>query len=349
MNVVGRFETAIRVAGPGSNYILSNQIGTNGFTSYRNIDGVSIIDSPNNLIRGNLIGNSAVAGVLIAGADSTGNVVAANTFGTTVANAAASNAYGVQINNAPNNTIGGTTGLGNAIDASTAVGVQIFGPDSTGNTVVGNAIGRKGTTGPLQNGIGVQISGAGGNTIGGTAAGSANVVVLASTAGVQIVGPTPAGNAVIGNFIGTDATLAAGLGNPFGVQIFNSDDNTVGGSLAGQANTVGFNALAGVGVLAGTRNFVLRNLYVGSNGSLPQPNPAGDINVGAAANGGILPPVIATASLEGANLRIRFTADLAAGTTVEVYTLDATAPGRRTFFAAGQIQAGTPNELLVPS
>ncbi|WP_165244007.1 beta strand repeat-containing protein [Paludisphaera soli] len=356
-NVIGSSSVAgVRLLGSGAtgNLVQGNLIGVgSGGESIGNAHGVQIFDAPGNTIggaaAGNLIGNSAVAGVLIAGSDSTGNVVAANTFGTTVANAAAPNAYGVQINNAPNNSIGGTTGLGNAIDASTAVGVQIFGPDSTGNTVVGNAIGRKGTTGPLQNGIGVQISGAGGNTIGGTAAGSANVVVLASTAGVQIVGPTPAGNAVIGNFIGTDATLAAGLGNPFGVQIFNSDDNTVGGSLAGQANTVGFNALAGVGVLAGTRNFVLRNLYVGSNGSLPQPNPAGDINVGAAANGGILPPVIATASLEGANLRIRFTADLAAGTTVEVYTLDATAPGRRTFFAAGQIQAGTPNELLVPS
>jgi len=356
-NVLGFATTAgVRLFGASAtgNLVRGNLIGVGpAGEAIGNQHGVQVFDAPGNTIGGagggNLIGNSAVAGVLIAGAGSTGNVVAANAFGATVGGDAAPNAYGVQINNASGNTVGGAGGLGNAIDASTSVGVQVFGAAATENAILGNAIGLRGTTDALRNGFGVEINAAGGNTVGGAAAGEANVVVLARTAGVQVVGPTPSGNAVIGNFIGTDATLSVGLGNTYGVLIFNSNDNSVGGTAAGQGNTVGFNALAGVSVLTGTRNFVLNNRYVGPNGTAPTPDPAADINVGVSANGGILPPSLATASLEGAVLRLRFAADLPVGTTVQVYTLDATAPGRRAFFGSGQIQSGTEDQLVIPA
>jgi hypothetical protein len=49
---------------------------------------------------------------------------------------------GITINDAPNNTIGGTTaGAGNLISGNGSVGIQLFGLATTGNVVQGNALG----------------------------------------------------------------------------------------------------------------------------------------------------------------------------------------------------------------
>src|SRR5262249_29654867 len=68
------------------------------------------------------------------------------------------------------------------------------------------------------------------------------------------VGITDAGtsnNTVAGNYIGTDASGAAALGNGrYGVNIFlGAQGNQVGGATAALSNTIAFNGLAGVQVL----------------------------------------------------------------------------------------------------
>src|SRR5262249_16389956 len=61
------------------------------------------------------------------------------------------------------------------------------------------------------------------------------------------------GDAVLGNYIGTDAAGTAAIPNNRGVQIDNgASGNSIGGPAAGQGNTIAFNQGAGVAVLGAT-------------------------------------------------------------------------------------------------
>src|SRR5439155_1721928 len=95
---------------------------------------------------------------------------------------------------------------------------------------------------PLGNvGDGVQIrDGAKTNTVGGTAAGAGNVISDNEQSGVAIFGAGATGNAVIGNFIGTNAAGTARLGNfrqDSGVYV-NIGPSTIGGTAAGSRNII---------------------------------------------------------------------------------------------------------------
>src|SRR5262249_25504421 len=79
---------------------------------------------------------------------------------------------------------------------------------------------------------------------------------------------------VQGNLIGTDATGTVALPNGAnGVLIINSNNNTIGGSLPSEGNTIAFNHSAGVGVglnamdTGAIGNVILMNSIVG-NGRL---------------------------------------------------------------------------------
>jgi hypothetical protein len=61
------------------------------------------------------------------------------------------------------------------------------------------------------------------------------VINRSSNSGVLISGPGATGNRVVGNYIGTDASGTQDLGNgAYGAFIFNSANNTVGGTTACQ-------------------------------------------------------------------------------------------------------------------
>jgi parallel beta-helix repeat protein len=165
------------------NLIVGNRIGTdaNGaFALGNSAIGVLLYQSPGNTVQGNLISGNRFIGVEIAAATASGNQVIGNMIGTNAAGTAAvPNGFdGVFINNAANNTIGGTaTGAGNLISGNTSSGIQLFGPQSTGNVIQGNALGLdiagRPTLPNQRGGIFVNTT-PGLNQIGGTAPGQAN-------------------------------------------------------------------------------------------------------------------------------------------------------------------------------
>lgn len=224
----------------------------------------------------NVISGNNETGVLIFGS---GNLLQGNHIGTDVAGAADlgnsfegvfifADTHGVGANN---NTIGGTAaGAGNVISGNGA-GVTIdnsndFG--TTGNKVQGNFIGTDasgtvalGNTGFGVFGSGVSLkSGAANNTIGGTTPAARNLISGHNHNGVAIRDSGSTGNLVQGNFIGTDVTGAANLGNlEHGVLIAGPFDNRIGGTGIDDGNTIAFNGGDGVFVNSGSGNAILRN------------------------------------------------------------------------------------------
>src|SRR5262249_23096213 len=74
------------------------------------------------------------------------------------------------------------------------------------------------------------------------------------------------GNVIEGNFIGTDASGLADLGNQMtGVAIFDSADNTIGGTTPGARNIISGNGLDGIGLGDSDRpHQPLRNVIAGN-------------------------------------------------------------------------------------
>ena len=165
------------------NQVVGNQIGTDVTGMARlteTVIGVLISGSPGNTVQGNLISGHRFIGVEIAGASASGNQVLDNRIGTnaTGTRAITNGSDGVFINNAPNNTIGGTAaGASNLISGNGSVGIQLFGAQSQGNVVEGNRIGLDSAGRPtlLNRDGGIFVNtGPQANQIGGTGPGQAN-------------------------------------------------------------------------------------------------------------------------------------------------------------------------------
>jgi hypothetical protein len=227
-------ETILNTSPAADIAVLGNKIGTNaaGTAALGNGQaGVLIDGSPFNTVggtatgAGNLISGNLI-GVLIEdepGLPASHNLVEGNRIGTnTAGKAAVGNTFaGVEVFGASNNTIGGTAaGAGNLISGNGGDGVLLepgakFG--SKGNFVQGNRIGSDVTgTLPVPNGgVGVELSEANGNIIGGTSAGAGNVISGSTGDGVRIIGALVAAsnNLVQGNKIGTQANGTKPLKN----------------------------------------------------------------------------------------------------------------------------------------
>ncbi len=285
-NTVGVY---IGFTGTSGNVVLGNLIGTdkNGTANLGNSRvGVEIGDAATaNTIGGtasgdaNVISGNGGDGVLLA--LETGNVVLGNLIGTVVNGTAnlGNGLDGVLVETgAYDNTIGG----GNVISTNGASGVNLF--LGSGNLVQGNLIGTDiHGTAALGYGLdGVIISnGASANTVGGTAAGSRNVI-SGNEYGVAIGGTGVSGNVVLGNFIGTDVNGTAALGNTRDgvVIIAGATANTIGGTVSGSANVISGNLGAGVHLLnymtyITSGNVVLGNLIgTDAHGTAGWPMPA---------------------------------------------------------------------------
>ena len=100
-------------------------------------------------------------------------------------------------------------------------------------------------------------------------AGAGNVIVFNGDRGILFVFSSD-GNAVEGNWIGTDPAGAAGMRNATnGVEfIFGPSNNTVGGTAAGAANVIANNGGAGVGLTSGDveGDAILSNSIYGNAG-----------------------------------------------------------------------------------
>ncbi len=140
-----------------------------------------------------------------------GNFIGTDPTGTT---AIANGGDGVEINDAFNNTIGGTADdSSNVISGNTGDGVEITGTGATGNVVAGDFIGTDITgtlASPTTDGVEIDTV-ASANTIGGTTAAARNIISGNTDAGVEIDDAND--NVVEGNFIGTDVTGTVALGN----------------------------------------------------------------------------------------------------------------------------------------
>ena len=178
---------------------------------------------------------------------------------------------GISIDDGAENTIGGTAaGASNLILLNDRDGVVISGSGATGNLVLGNTIGTltpaSDDEGDLVLGNdqnGVEIDGAGGNTIGGTTLGAANVLSANSGDGLLITGAGATANRVLGNLIGTDRTDTQSYGNfGNGVEIDGGGvDNTIGGTTPGAGNVIA-NSFANGVLISGTT--AIGNLFQGN-------------------------------------------------------------------------------------
>jgi hypothetical protein len=185
-----------------------------------------------------------------------------------------------------------STVKGLAINRFSGFGVEVQGFYSTGNNVEGNFIGTNARgTDALGNGIdGVRISSASNNTVGGTARGARNLISGNDDSGVLLLGATATGNEILGNYIGTDKSGTAALGNgDDGVTISNASDNTIGGTASGARNVISGNGRSGVQIsgtaTTGTGNAVLGNrIGTSANGNADLGNSGDGVRLADAAH-----------------------------------------------------------------
>lgn len=262
--------------GASSNRVTGNWFGTapNGTRLVTNgRDAIRILNSPNNTIGGstgttpggactgecNVIAGAGNNGIFINGAAATGNRVIGNFVGLFAAgNNINPNNLGIRIENAPGNTVGGTTAAErNVITGNSGLyGVMVTSAGSTGNVITGNYIGlyTNGTSAPTPafatlDGI-LLNAGSSGTRIGGTTAGERNVISGLSGNGIEIAASN--GNTVQGNYIGTDATgMARSTTLSNGISIQFSDNNVIGGT---QGTTLGGPCTGACNVISGNGN-----------------------------------------------------------------------------------------------
>ena len=105
------------------------------------------------------------------------------------------------------------------------------------------------------------------NTIGGSTAPARNLISGNGSSGITMQGDGVSWNLVQGNYIGTDATGTADLGNGSdGIHISEARNNIIGGTASSTANTIAFNGISGVAIAAGTGNAILTNNIFSNKG-----------------------------------------------------------------------------------
>jgi hypothetical protein len=213
-----------------------------------------------------------------------GNLFCTDKTGTALANPLSSNGVvlsgGAGAGNTSNMTIGGLTPAAANVFACSSTGLSIN--DMAGVLVQGNKFGvdPSGTRGVASgSGTGIYLNGNNNNTvvIGGTAAGAANIFGSLAT-GIASFG---ASNAIIqGNFIGTDATATLDLGNSLEGMILTPGINlTIGGTGAGEANTILHNHGGGIRVACCSGGNTIRGNRIFDNLGLRSGVPAIGINI----------------------------------------------------------------------
>ena len=264
-------------------------IELNGTGAGASVNGLTLgAGSGGSTIRGLAVNRFAGNGIVIQSDANTivGNFVGVNAAGTTrMPNGTfPTSGDGIRVENASNNQIG-TTSLAdrNVVSGNSVNGIHILGSlttPATGNLVQNNfvgvaadgksSVGNRTEPAPApgaaegNNLFGIEVSGGNNNTIGGTSAGTRNVVGL-NGLGIVIDNGSQ-GNLIQGNYsgVGADGVTAAGnllqgialrssngFGAPLGPPQPNEPGvsfNLVGGTAAGAGNVVEFNGTGGVAV-----------------------------------------------------------------------------------------------------
>jgi hypothetical protein len=276
--VSGNSASGVYVFGTASagNLIAGNFIGTDmdGLVDVGNGgDGITIDDAPNNTVggttvhAGNVISGNDVDGVIIRNAGATGNRIHGNFIGTDATGAARlpNRFNGVVLRNTAGNTVGGAApGARNVISGNDLNGVNID-AGAQANSVAGNYVGTDATgTVALSNAAnGMNIIGSSGNVVGGATLAERNVI-SGNSNGIRI--EDSQNNRIAGNFIGTDATGTIDLGNMFdGLTLVRAQNNTIGGTFAGDGNVISGNNAWGIHGVSGANANVIQGNLIGTN------------------------------------------------------------------------------------
>jgi len=202
-------------SGTNLNLVQGNFIGTNAAGSTvlgNNYAGVSIFaGAQTNTIGGtsvaarNIISGNKAQGIALFDAATTGNLLQGNFVGTNAAGTApVPNTFsGVEFFAANGNLIGGLAGARNVISGNSDFGILFTGSGTANNRIEGNTIGGDATgAATIPNsfsGIGI-FSDASSNSIGGTTAGTSNLITGNAGDGIQI-GLDAIQNSIRGNSI----------------------------------------------------------------------------------------------------------------------------------------------------
>jgi hypothetical protein len=268
-NVIsGNSDEGLVITGSGTsgNVVEGNYVGTDftGSVPLGNFDGILLSGTGNTVGgttpgAGNVLSGNVRAGVIMGFAFNDvveGNLIGVNAQDTAVLS---NGSFGILAAECSGDTIGGTTaGAGNVIGGLSGDGIEVDdsgAPDGTNNNVIeGNFLGTDPTaTLNFGNAIGILLEGnavtqgVANNTVSG------NVIDNEFLVGVEIFGIAARDNVVEGNFIGTDPTGAASLGNGIGVEVTGgAHNNVIGVSVtgAGAGNVIAHNL--GTGVVIGS-------------------------------------------------------------------------------------------------
>jgi uncharacterized repeat protein (TIGR01451 family) len=283
-----------------------------GATASPNQFGLVITNSTATTISGNLVSGNSVNGIVL-GPGNSGTLIQSNLIGTdaTGESAVSNESVGLYVNNSSGTTIGGlAASQGNLISGNLGTGIELVtngvnfqsegnpgdslqaqpregtvsaADSGAGTLIVGNIVGlnREGTRiiGTSTNNVdGIMDLADLGSTIGGTTAAARNVVSGFGYFGLDLRAP----DLVEGNYIGTDMTGKAALGNiSGGVKLTGS--STIGGSVQGSGNVISGNGGPGittVGLPADQSNLIEGNFIgVDVSGSVAMPNSGSGISV----------------------------------------------------------------------
>ena len=268
--------------GGASNVVQNNFIGTdvsgtghagNGMAGiYINRSAWNLIGGTNSTQR-NLVSSTNHEGIYLADVRSYSNVIQGNFIGTTVSGTAplGNLTYGIFVYNSCSNLIGGSSpGAGNLISGNSWAGLALTDVNTKRNVVQGNIIGLD-ATGTLVLGntnVGVMISLASANVIGGTVPAARNVISGNQQHGVFLEQPSAVSNIIQGNYIGTDFYGTNSRGNASaGVAILaGASSNLVGGTNSGAGNLISANQQQGIFLTNSTGNLFQGN-FIGLDAS----------------------------------------------------------------------------------
>jgi hypothetical protein len=279
LNVVsGNGNDGIRLNAPC--LVEGNYVGTNGAGTAavpNSSDGIDVEVSGATIggtVAGsaNVISGNSHQGILLdASALVEGNLIGTNAAGTA---AIRSNGYGIDVaSTASGATIGGTTPASTNVVSGNFSGIGVYGLCLVeGNDVGTNATG----TGAVSNSIdGIDVY-ASGETIGGTTAGSANVISGNGSFGMVVDAPCQ----VEGNDIGTDRTGTFAIPNATeGIYVY-QPGATIGGTTPGSGNVISGNNGSGISLFA---SGLVEGNNIGTNaaGNAAVPNAVYGVTVGA--------------------------------------------------------------------
>jgi hypothetical protein len=249
--------------------------GTNPFNF--SVDDGLVITAGSTTVEGLIIngfkgtGNSMGAGIRLSSKG--GNVIAGNFIGVDPNGTnQIPNGDGILILGCDNNVIGGSQTFSRNLISGNKLGVDIQQSGAYNNLIVGNFIGvNRSATGALANtGSGVQLNNVGtassAGVIGGNVAGAGNVISGNGSDGIQVSGSCSSLK-IQGNFIGTNVTGTAALGNTASGIYVNSTNSVpvmIGGPTATERNLVSGNKGNGIDLIAGDGTLVDGN-YIGTD------------------------------------------------------------------------------------